>query len=186
MNAAPQSDSGRVPDPLESFRVKLLVILDGGDPALSAIERTWLAAFRVAASRSSTRLTRGESFDVCFDALARCRDKGKHDSYRYVLRACVNAHRNHLRAMKGKKGKAPEGGHDPWAGVDARLDIEDALVRLGKAYPTDERAIRLRRQGYTYAEIAGVLGVGAKKAERITKGAERVLGAFLGEAYAKP
>jgi len=186
MNAAPQPGNRSVPDALETFRVKLLVILNGGETTLSMTERMWLTAFRVAASRSTRRLDEGESFDLSFDALVRCRTKGKDDNYRYVIRACVNAHHNHLRAARRKPGRARERSYNPWGGVDARLDLEDALVRMGKVYPTFERVVRLRRQGYAYAEIGHDFGVGAKCAERITGRAERCLRAFLGEAYERP
>jgi DNA-directed RNA polymerase specialized sigma24 family protein len=184
MNAAPRPDGRWFPDPLEAFRVKLLAVLDGRHPVLTPVERMWLAAFRVAASRSARRLNEDESFDLSLSALVRCRRKGRDGCYAYVLRACRNAHRNHLRGLRRPPRVRPrEGGHDPWAGVDARIDLEDALARMRALNRTSERAVLLRRLGYTFAEIGAEFGVGAKGGERITVRAERCLRRILGGGY---
>src|SRR5436190_21592262 len=92
--------------PLEAFYAKLPAILDGQKMSLSKVERMWLAAFQVAASRSAQRVNQDESFTLSREALQRCYEKGRDGDYYYVLRACCNAHRNHLRGRKLRQGRS--------------------------------------------------------------------------------
>src|SRR6202042_296671 len=95
----PETSPTRPPEHLTAFHAKLPDLLQGKQPQLSLLERMWVAAFRVTASRFDD-LTADESFAVSFNALARCYDKQKAWCYHYVLRACLHAHRDHLRSLR--------------------------------------------------------------------------------------
>jgi DNA-directed RNA polymerase specialized sigma24 family protein len=170
-------------DPLKVFHQKLGVVLTGGDPDLAESEKMWLRAFRETRHYWGGQLTLDESFGLSLEALWRCRSKGKEGHYSYVLKACVNAHRNHLRMLRRQaKSEAayaeiyaePEA-PDPRAAADDRLDLKDALERVGEANPTLERAIRLRLKGHSFAQIGEALGVGEKRAKRLVMKASREL-----------
>ena len=175
----------KLPDVLKVFHTKLYALANGRWPPLSSTERLWFRAFEVVASRFY-QLTRDESFALSFEALCRCYARKTARSFKYVRRACIDAHLDYLGRTRCMMRRLPSdhAGPDPWSGVDARLDLEDALARMGRQYHTYALAIQLRRQGCTYAEIADQLGVAIKCAERITRRAEQCLRQFLGAAYA--
>ena len=123
-----------------------------------------------------------ESYGLSFEALYRCAQKGKADNDNYVLMACF---RNHLDRIRNRRKKPalrtlplPEDhpdGRDHQARVDARLDLEEALVKLREADPRGETAVRLQLADHTYMEIADKLGVSERHAIRLTQAAERRL-----------
>jgi hypothetical protein len=166
--------------PLLEFHRKLLAALDGRRPPLSKVERMWMLVFGRVAARFDG-LTKDESFALSFDALCRCHAKGAAGYYRYLRQACLNAHRDFLpdgpTFLPLPADAACVG---PWGGIDARLDLADAVARLDEPHA---RVIRMHLAGYRHSEMADALGVGDEQVRRLLRQAEARLRELLGVDY---
>jgi DNA-directed RNA polymerase specialized sigma24 family protein len=160
-----------LPTDLGCFYVRLCEVLLGNRPDLCLTERGWLRAFNDVATRFTDAVSIDDSYWLSFEALQKCHRKGKARYGNYVLRAC---HRKHLDYVKRRKRTYPLpldlcGPADHQARVDLRLDVEDALKKLGAMNERWETAVRMRLDGYTHGEIAAGLGVSERQALRINR-----------------
>jgi hypothetical protein len=164
-------------DGLWPFYLRLGELLGGQRPGLSPAERRWLRTFNEVASRFGRVVSQDDSYWLSFEALG----KGKAGYDNYVLTACRRKHLDHLKPRR-RALPLPADLADPvdhQARVDLRLDLEDALVRLGEGNPRWEAVMRLRLAGYTHGETAAELDVSERHAIRLIRQAERRLRALL-------
>jgi hypothetical protein len=176
--------SEHLPRPLAAFHAKLLAILACGCPPLSKLERLWLRAFREAADRFRPYVNRDESYALSFDALRDCYVRQTAGCFKYLRRACITAHWDYVKpSRRVKAGPLPHdlvADHD-WAGVDDRLDLEEALRGLGRHSWACERAVRLRLRGLKVEDIAADMNLCKRQALRVLRKGERHLREALGE-----
>lgn len=172
-----------LPVSLWPFYLGLGKVLDGRKPALSPVERRWLGAFNDVASRFDRMVSQDDSYWLSFQALRKCYEKGKAGYDKYVLTACRRKHLDHLR-RRPRRSPLPADLPDPadhQARLDLRLDVEEALVRLGEENASWAAVIRLRMACYTHGEIAAELAVSERHAIRLMRQAERRLRVLLAD-----
>ena len=148
---------------------------------MSTTERRWLQAFKKVATRFDGVILRDDSYWLSFEALYQCHAKGKAHYDNYVLRAC---YRQHLDYLKRRLRTFPLPADHAAAGdfqtrLDTRLDLEDALGKLGAMNCKWETVMRMRYACHTYDEIASALGVTVRHAIRLAREAEKRLRGFL-------
>jgi hypothetical protein len=166
---------------LGEFYKHLAELLNHDRPELSSTERRWLSIFKEIATCFDGVISRDDSYWLSFESLYCCQGKDKARYDKYVKRACYRKHLDHL---KRRRWTFPLRGDHAGAGdyqtrVDARLDLEEALGRLGAMNRRWETVIRMRYACHTYDEIATALGVTARHAIRLAREAERRLRGFL-------
>jgi hypothetical protein len=170
---------------LEPFRQHVMTILDGRPGRCpSDDERMWLMAFRVAYEQyrdGRLHISKDESFSLSFAALVRCVEKGTAGDYHYLLRACRNAHIDHLRDACDEHRRLPRNIEvNPWHDVDLRLDFETALSRISTSHPKLGTVAKMVREGYTDDDIAEELGLKTGRHVRTLKTkADRLLQEIL-------
>jgi len=141
-------------------------------PALSRF------ALLVAGSRSAGDDALQEALTRAFPRWSRiC---GADDPEAYVRRMIVNAHISWWRRTKREDpvAEVPPVAHTPDSGID-----DECLWRLCRALPQRQRAAVVLRyyEGYSYAEVAAVLGVAEVTARTQTHRALATLRAALKE-----
>ena len=166
---------------LGEFYKHLAELLNRDRPELSTTERRWLRVFKEIATRFDGVISRDDSYWLSFEALYCCQGKDKARYDKYVRRACYRKHLDHLKRRRrtfSLSGDLPAAG-DFQTRVDTRLDIEEALGKLGAMNCKWETVMRMRYACHTYDEIATALGVTARHAIRLAREAERRLRGFL-------
>ena len=168
------------PDLVE-FHQHLAELLNGDRADLSTTERRWLRAFKEVATRFNGVISRDDSYWLSFEALYRCHMMGKARFGKYVLRAC---HRKHIDYIKRRLRMFPlpadhAAACDYQTRLDTRLDLEEALGKLGAMNRKWETVIRMRDARHTYDEIAAALGVSTRQAIRLAREAEGRLRGLL-------
>jgi ECF sigma factor len=170
-------DTEKLPNVLAQFLSKL----NGGKPE-TADEVLWLSVFRKVAQEYARTFNEDDSFDLSFQALRRCHHRGVAWQYNYLLRACRNLHLDHIRTERHRRPLDDNRGEEhPWGSIDRRMDMDDAVAKLGKEEPVQEQVIRLRRQGLENGEIARRLELCERQVRRTLRLAESSLRKLLGE-----
>ena len=107
----------------------------------------------------------------------------------YVYRACVRSHqrliRQELRRRRLRTGRAygTLRFEVQWDAIDARLDLEEALVGL----PGHQaQALRMKAACQTEQQMADALGVCDRQVRRVLRQAEEHLRRRLRDGYGEP
>jgi len=157
--------------------------MTGSDPSFT----DWVEARAPALSRFALLVagSRSAGDDALQEALTRAYPRwsricGADDPEAYVRRMIVNAHISWWRRTKHEDPVAemPPVAHTPSSGLD-----NERLWRLCLALPQRQRAVVVLRyyEGYSYAEVAAVLGVAEVTARTQTHRALATLRAALEE-----
>jgi DNA-directed RNA polymerase specialized sigma24 family protein len=172
-----------LPDPLNDFYSKVPNILADRRVSLSDLQRLWLLVFNTVAVEYKFLLTADDSFALSFDALCRCYKKRTAGNHSYILRACRNVHVDWIRGENRRhRRKARESAYEePWAEIDNRIDLEDAVGRMGREHPLHEQVVRLRWRGEDNHDIAEHLDLGERQVRRVLRQGESWLRHALGE-----
>jgi hypothetical protein len=185
LSSCPPCQPRQLPAPLNDFYSKL-----GDLPAatLTDDERQWVRVFK-RVQEKFPQLSTEDSFAHSLFALLKSHEKGFGRNPEYVYRACVY---EHVEALNCRKSRAkvfrprprPLGSKHAsrhrWAAEDVRIDLNEAIDRLGA---DQGLAVRMKRDHYTYADIANALGVSERQAHRVVKDAYREVRERLGEDY---